>query len=328
MKKRLLREKEGVRIPIYYYGQRFESMRDLANHLELTLNQVKWALTDRYQGEILGKEVHSILESNFIGDKCYFAFNKPFKSFSEISEYCGIKENVLQMIYFRNKNRNDFEQEVLKRMTTEPITFDGIEYESLAVLCGKHKIDYPTFIRRVRIEGKSFQEALITPIQVGKGLKRTFRGVDYPNIRELYNNYNYSRSLDSSFKKIFPEMDSIQVFDYYLKFIEENGLEPNEEMLTTIPMVYYEGKYYNRAITFYEEIGITSRNISHEKTAKENIGLELEQIILNMATRINKHTGELRFPNCTINPKGKLLFVKNQFEEHMKSKINQLEENE
>lgn len=320
MTRRLQRTKEGRNIPVYYYGDKFESMRDLAKHLELTVNQIKWALTDRYNGEIINKEISHILESNFIGSKCYIVFDKPFYSIGEMSEAFGVKENIIQMIYFRNKDRYSFEEELIKRMITEPITFKGVEYESLSILCSKYGVDYPTFIRRFRYEKKSMEEALFTPIMAVKGQETEFRGNHYLSIRELYNAFGYSRSLDSHFKNNFPQFNSIQVFDWYLQFLDENELEPSEEMITTVPMVYYEGTYYNRAITFYNEVGITSRNVGHEKKAKENIGLELERIILNMSTRINKHNGEQLFPNCTINPDGRLLFLKKRFEEYVMQK--------
>lgn len=321
---RLQRTKEGRNIPVYYYGERFESVRDLASYLELTINQIKWALTDRYQGELFEKEVSHILESNFVGNKCYFVFNRPFFSFGEMAHALGLRENVLQMIYFRVKERNLFEEEVIKRLNSEPIFFNGVEYESLSVLCSKHKVDYPTFIRRLRVEHKTIEEALLTPVNTSKGIQRNFKGVDYISVRELYNAHNYSRSIDGRFKNAYPQFDSIEVFDWYLDFLKENELEPSEEMITTIPMVYYNGSYYNRAIAFYEEVGITSRNVGHEKNAKENVGLELEEIVSKMSIRINQHTGERQFPNCTIDPESKLFFVKNRFDDYMKSKINQL----
>lgn len=318
---RLHRKRDGKEIPLYYKGDRYNNMRDLASYLGLTLNQVKWILTDKYRGELYEKDVTEFIENHFIGRVCYLAFGKGFNTFEEMSSHLNLPANVLHSIFYKLKDNQIFEEEVMKRYSNEPIVFEEVEYETLADFCRKKLIDYSLFFRRLR-EGMSFEEALYKKSVPKKGKEVVFREKPFMNMRELFNYYGFSRTMEGSLMKALPECDVLESFDMYLNFIEENGLKSSSELLTALPMVYYEGKYYMQALKFYEDIGINSRNVNHEKSAKENIGLNDEEIILRMSSRINKHNGEKLFPNCNVNPDGKLLLIKKRFKEYVNKRMS------
>lgn len=314
-KERLYRLVEGRNIPVYYRGKRFEKIRDLAQYLGITLNQIKGVLTDKYKGELHEKEVSPLIEEHFKGDMCYIAFKRGFQTFEEMSLFLKLPANVLHGIFYKLKEGQVFEEEVRKRYANSTIIYEGVEYETLAEFCRKKRIDYPLFMGRL-MDGMSFEEALTKEVTPKKGYQIEFRGTTFNSVREFFNYYGYSRTMCNSLKSIVGDREASYLLELYLRFLSRYGLPNPEELLTAIPMAFYDGQYYIQSKKFFEQVGITPRNFSHEKQAKENIGLTDEEIVLNMSTRINKHTGERMFPNCTVNSQAKLVFVKNRFCEY------------
>lgn len=315
---RLRRKRQGKNIPIFYRGVRFPSINALGGHLGLTGNQMKNILTDNYTGELFEKEVASHIEKHFQGRACYIAFGKGFHTFEEMATSLHLPSSVVHGIYYKLKEGQSFEEEVQKRYAQSPIIYEGEEYSSVAEFCRKKYLDYALVMSRLN-GGMPFDEAVTKEVRDSKGIAIYFRGSIFPSVRAFFNQYGYARTMEAALQKVAPDLSITESFDLYLKFVERNALPKPDQMLTSIPMVYYNGAYHLQRKRFFAEVGITPRQFGHELHAKENNGRTEEEIVLRMSSRINGHTGEKMFPACTIDPQGTLVFVKNRFIEEIET---------
>lgn len=319
-KQRLSREKNNGAISVYYRGVRYDTLEHLANDLELTKNQIRVALTDNYREEILDQDVTFLLDSHFTGRKCYIAFNKNFFTLPEIADYIGLDKDLVYSVYQKTKNRFEFEEEVMKRILTEPFTYKKVKYESLRVFCSKNDVDYSNFVRWFSSGKYTIEEALNKEVVLKIRKEINFRGETYPNKRILYKHYGFYRTVDLSLREAFPNVDPLVIFDMYLDFAAENNLPTPEETLSVIPMYFYNGKYYPKSRDFYSEIGITTRQFSNEGLRFRDFS-DVE-VLRNMKTRLHQKTGILLFPDCKIDVEVALVSVKKTFYDLVKKRLS------
>lgn len=317
---RLQREKEGSRIPVYYRGKKYPSLYDLGNSLGFSKNQIRGALTDNYRGEILGKDITHLLDSHFTGRCCYIAFDKKFFTLPEIGEHIGLSNDTIYNVFAKTKERFEFEKELLKKVQTEPFIYKGVEYESIRDFCSKLKTDYQTFWRRISVSKYSIEEALSKEIKTIIHNEISFRGNTFPNKRILYQHYGYFRTIEVSFREFFVGEDPLKIFDMYLDFLEENNLPLSDKIQSVVPMYFYNGEYYAKSRDFYSSIGINTVNFKNESYKFPE--MSDEEVIRNMKVRTHKKTGEILFPNCTIDVNAHLVSVKKRFFKMVRERLS------
>ncbi|PGF05325.1 hypothetical protein [Bacillus toyonensis] len=228
---------------VMYKNEPYKSIRTLSESVGIPSTTITSRLAR-------GMTVEQAVE---LGSGVLEVFGNEFRTVKELTDFYGIN----YAIFLANLSKDSNCENVVNYMLSkEPIEFEGKEYPTISDLCNEYGISSSIVAQRIHY-GWSLKDSITKPLQNPKRVNSySFRGVDYPSIRDMSQTYGVQDMLvfhHASLLNITP----VQSFELIVRFLERySGARP--KLLSTIPSVIYNGMWYSRFIDFYKDIGTDS----------------------------------------------------------------------
>ncbi len=231
---------------VVFEGKEYPSIRSLAREYEVSYSRLSHYYARNHDIHL---SMQRCLEEQGIEVSLW---GKPYHGIADVAIQFGLKYTSLRT---KAKSMGTLEKAVDVLLRTEPIRYEGRDYESLSELCSDNGVLQDNIYERLTY-GLSLKEALTRPIKSNGNRKAVeFHGIEYPSHREACRAYGISERCIRELTKSNPIdfIESLQI----LVTLKEWANIPQEEPLNYIPACRVRGTNYKTMAGFLVSYGIT-----------------------------------------------------------------------
>lgn len=235
-------------------------------------------------------------------------FDKEYKNMVDLAESFDIDYTKLCT---RLRDGRSLEIAVESLLDEKAIVFNGKTYQSTMELCLEYKIPLQILNNRLNLEW-SLEKALTTPIRNrDTNEKYEYRGNVYTSKRKLAEAEGFYLSYIITVQKR-TGLAFIEALDMVVQFTKQyKGDRP--ELISNLPYVIYNGKWFNTLRSFCEEVGANSAHLTKF--------MSRHKVVTHFKALEMMREKPKKYPDCTFKITGYCATPNLDFDNYLKERF-------